>query len=341
MADGKGKERQYAKRREGRKRWEIMVIMSNNTSTTCQNKCANCIDVLSVSIYSFIFIIGFILNIIALVVFCGNSRSRSQTIVYMTNLAIADLMLILTLPMRIYYHLGYCDLPQWLCNILTLVLKANMYSSIFLLTCICCDRCLAVTLHMSTRVQEGRKKAPLVCLGIWMLTFGASVPIYLSKDIRHEQNQCFDSVPVFAIRCIVVLPTLFVGFGIPLVVMLICSWFLVRAVRRSTVAQTNLVDSSKISKMIFTSLLVFLISFLPYHTILFLLSRDPHNKGMLDAYGYSLMVACLNTVLDPMAYYFTADTFRRKVDMGAVWRMLPLNSQSSDLNRRSRVPGDS
>ncbi|XP_060887920.1 lysophosphatidic acid receptor 4 [Labrus mixtus] len=311
--------------------------MSNSTSL---NESANHIDVVPVSIYSFIFIVGILLNLVALVVFCGNGRSRSQTVVYMTNLAIADVLLILTLPMRIYYHLGHHDLPQLLCSIMGLVLKANMYSSIYLLMCICCDRCLAVTLPMSTGVQEARKKAPLICIGIWMLTFGASVPIYLSKEIHFNQTQCFDSLPVFAINHIVVLPTLFLGFGIPLVVMLICSWFLVRAVRRSTVAQTNLVDSSKISKMVITSLLVFLVSFLPYHTMLLLLSQNPNHDGMLHAYRYSLMVACLNTVLDPVAYYFTADTFRRKVDMGVVWRMLPLNSQSSDLNRRSRMPGD-
>ncbi|XP_041638453.1 lysophosphatidic acid receptor 6 [Cheilinus undulatus] len=316
--------------------------MSTNTSDSCYNE-TNHIKVVPVVMYSFIAIIGFILNSIALVVFCSNGRSRSQTIVYMTNLAIADLLLILTLPMRIYYHLGYNLLSQWLCNILGLVLKANMYSSIYLLMSICFDRCLAVTLPMSARVQGLRKKAPLVCFGIWLLTFGASIPIYFSKHINNStetQRHCFDSLPVFAINPFVVIPTLVLGFGVPLVLMLICSWFLIRAVRRSTVAQTDLVDSSKISKMIITSLLIFVISFVPYHATLLLLSLNRENIPcpMLAAHRHSLMVACFNTVLDPVAYYFTTDTFRKKVDMGVVWRMLPLNSQSSDLNKRTRSP---
>lgn len=316
--------------------------MSTNT-TVCSDDGNDHVNIPFVSMYSFITVIGLVLNLIALVVFCSNVKSRSYTIIYMTNLACADLLLILTLPMRIYYHLGFPGLHQGICNILGLVLKANMYSSVFLLTSICFDRCLAVTFPMSARVQGFRKKATCVCLGIWLLTFGASVPIYFSRVENGTQSNCFDSQPIFAIQPIVVFPTLFVGFGIPLVLMLICSWFLVRAVRQSTVAQSDLVDSSKISKMIATSLLIFLVSFLPYHATLLVLSLNRHHITcpMLVAYRYSLVVACFNTVLDPVAYYFTTDTFRRKVDMGAFWRMLPLNSHSSDLNRRMRVQEDS
>lgn len=311
--------------------------MSNNTSIECNGTDLHH-NIISVCTYSIISIVGFILNIMALVFFFRHTKSRSQTIIYMTNLAIADILLILTLPMRIYYHLGVPKLPQGLCEVLGLVLKANMYGSIFLLTAICFDRCMALTYPMSSRIQEGRKKAPLVCLGIWVLTFGASVPIYLTKRQELSGNQCFDSLPVYATKTAVVWSTLLVGFGIPLVVMLICSWGLIRAVRRSPVAQTNLVDGKKTQRMIVTSLLIFIISFLPYHAILVLLSL---NKGdqpceLQAAYRYSLMVACFNTVLDPIAYYFTTDTFRRNVDIDAVRRMFPLNSQSSETTNRKK-----
>ncbi|XP_078132543.1 lysophosphatidic acid receptor 6 [Sander vitreus] len=305
--------------------------MSTNASDACYSNITGHTDFFPVCMYSFIFSVGLIFNVLSLVFFCCLTKSRSQTIVYMTNLALADVLLILTLPMRIYYHLGYRGLPQWLCEVLGLILKANMYGSIFLLMCICFDRCMAVTFPMSSRVQAGRKKAPLVCLGIWMLTFGASLPIYLKQKTVNHKQYCFDSLPVFAINPLVVVPTLFVGFGIPLVIMLLCSWGLIRAVRRSSVAQTNLVDSKKIQRMMATSLLIFLLSFLPYHAILGLLSLNRENTPcpMQDAYRYSLMLACLNSVLDPIAYYFITDTFRRKI--------FPLNSQNYDVNNRSRM----
>lgn len=313
--------------------------MSNNTSIACYIDSTGHINIFPVCMYSFITILGLIFNFLALVFFCSHIKSRSQTIIYMTNLAIVDVLLILTLPLRIYHHLhlGF-ELPQGLCDVLGLVLKANMYGSIYLLTCICFDRCMAVTFPMSARVQEGRKKAPLVCLGIWMLTFGASLPIYLSKRSNVTSDDCFDSLPVYATHPAVVWPTLFLGFGIPLVIMLVCSWGLVRAVGQSSVAKTNLVDSRKIQRMIATSLLIFLLSFLPYHAILVLLSLygDNITCPMRVAYRYSLIVACLNTVLDPVAYYFTTDTFRSNMDISAFRRMFPLNTQSSD--NRTRVP---
>ncbi|XP_022603541.1 lysophosphatidic acid receptor 6-like [Seriola dumerili] len=312
--------------------------MSTNISSSCLNSSDYTSNIFTVCTYSFICIVGLIFNLTALVFFFRCNKTRSQTIVYMSNLTIADSLLILTLPMRIYYYLGYRGLPQWLCDSLGLVLKANMYGSIFLLTCICFDRCMAVSFPMSVRVKEGRRKAPLVCFGIWMLTFGASVPIYLFKrrDVHDSFTDCFNNLPVYAIQPLVVYPTLILGFGIPLVIMLVCSWGLVRAVRQSPVAQTNLVDSAKIQRMVASSLFIFIFSFLPYHATLGLLSlyRENIPCSMLTAYHYSVMVACLNTVLDPVAYYFTTETFTKNVGIDVV-RMFPLNSHSSEVRYRA------
>ncbi|XP_038832044.1 lysophosphatidic acid receptor 6 isoform X2 [Salvelinus namaycush] len=263
----------------------------------------------------------------------------------MTNLAIADLLLVLTLPLRIYYHLGMSGLPQLpqaLCEGVGLVLLVNMYGSIFLLTCMCFDRCVAVCFPMSCRIREGRKKAPLVCLGVWVLTIGASLPFYISKRreaSKEMQDLCFGDLPVYATQATAVASTLTVGFGIPLVVMLVCSWALIRTITRSAVAQTDLINSGKIQRMITTNLVIFLACFLPYHGTLAILYV--HRKAvpcpLLSAYRYSLMVACLNAILDPLAYYFTTETFRKKVDMDAMRRMFPLNSQNSEGNN-SRAP---
>ncbi|XP_053716914.1 lysophosphatidic acid receptor 6 [Synchiropus splendidus] len=301
------------------------VKMSGNNSSTFYDD-SNKVSVMHVCIYAFIFLVGLVFNLTALVVFCRQSKSRSQTITYMTNLALADILLILTLPVRIYYYSGFSKLPTGLCDALGLILKANMYSSILLLTCISCDRCMAVTFPMSTRVQGWRKKAPFVCLGIWILTIGASIPIYLSQ--QRSRSHCFDEFPVYATQSYVVYPTLLLGFGIPFVTMLVSSWGLIRAVQKSIVAQTNLVDSKKIRRMIAASLIIFLISFLPYHVLILLLSLRKNSNPLLTAYRYSLMLACLNTVLDPIAYYFTTDTFRKNMYRDTTQRMLPLNSQS-------------
>lgn len=312
--------------------------MSLNVSAVCLNHSGGPSSVFLVSTYSSIFIVGLVLNVVALFFFLSRGRSRSHTVVYMTNLAVADLLLLLTLPVRVFYHLGFSDLPRWACEGLGLVLKANMYASIFCLTCISLDRCVAVRFPMSPRVREVRKKAWLFCGGIWILTFGAGVPVYLSGRRPVSGGECFDAPPVYAARPGAVLPTLSLGFGIPLLVMLLSSWGLVDAVRRSAVAQTGLVDGAKIQRMIATGLLIFLLSFLPYHATLLLLHvhRERIECSVAAAYRYSLLVACLNTVLDPLAYYFTTDTFRRSVGVGAVRRMFHFNSHVDEGDGQGR-----
>lgn len=319
--------------------------MSIKTSPDCHNATvSNDTGPIFVGVYTVVFVVGLPLNLTALVVFFRSTKSRSHTTVYMTNLALADLLLVLTLPLRVYHHLGYTVLSQGLCEGVGLALLVNMYSSIFLLTCICFDRCLAVSFPMSSRVREGRKKAPFVCVGVWVLTVGASLPIYLSKRWGGAETNgtlCFGTLPVYATQPVAVASTLTIGFGVPLTVMLVSSWGLLRAIGQSSAAQTNLVDSRKIQRMITTSLIIFLFCFLPYHTNLALLHvfREEVPCPLLATYRYSLMVACLNAMLDPLAYYFTTETFRPKVDMDAMRRMFPLNSNSStDGNQKPRGP---
>ncbi|KAI2662739.1 Lysophosphatidic acid receptor 6 [Labeo rohita] len=307
--------------------------MSNHTNVTCPDLEKK---VVFVGVYSVVFIFGLTLNLIALVVFFRNSRSH--TTIYMINLAFADIILVCTLPVRIFVQGGL------VCDFTGLVLLSNMYSTIFLLMCISFDRCVAVCFPLSSRVREGRKKAWLVCLGIWILTSATSLPIYFQvKEVNAtvtRKRTCFGDSPSFATKTAPLVSTLTVGFGIPLTVMILSSWGLLRAISKSTAVQTSdLVDSGRIKRMIITNLAIFLFCFLPYHVILLLIyTYKPPSCQLLSAYRYSLMVACLNAMLDPVAYYFTTETFRRKKDVDAVRKTWRMNSHSSEGNNRSRAP---
>ncbi|XP_060730433.1 lysophosphatidic acid receptor 4 [Tachysurus vachellii] len=315
---------------------------------TCQEanaeRCQFQTNPVFVAVYSVVCITGITLNFMALTVFFCCTKSRSHTIVYMTNLAIADLLLVCTLPLRIHYHLGFQGLSQKVCEVAGVILLANMYGSILLLTCVSLDRCMAVCFPMSSRVREGRKKAPVVCLGIWMLTIGASLQSYLANTNANTRNQttCFNSIPKYAFKLSTLASSLTIGFGIPLIIMVLCSCGLVHAVTKSTAAQmSGLIDNCKIQRMVSINLAIFLCCFLPYHVMLVVI-YSYNNKiipcPVLSAYYYALMVTCLNAILDPLAYYFTTETFRKNVEIDTVRRMLPMKNVSSDGNTRSRAP---
>ncbi|KAL2079738.1 hypothetical protein ACEWY4_025482 [Coilia grayii] len=319
-------------------------MLSNATPQSqweeCINRTKHKEELIFVSLYVLIFIAGLVLNLIALVVFFCHTKTRSHTTVYMTNLALADLFLVCMLPVRIYYHLGFQHIPQRLCDITNMVLLINMYGSIFLLSCMSADRGVAVCFPMSLRVRQARKKAPLVCLAVWMMTVCASLPIYISRpQVNLRQTQCFGSFPVYATRTVTVTSSLTVGFGGPLIVLLVSSLGLIRAIRQSQAAQTELVDSQKIQRMIAVCLVIFLACFLPYHLSLWLiyLNQTFITCSLVDSYRYGLMVACLNAMLDPLVYYFTTETFRQRVDRSVLQQMRLTQGQSSEENNRSRA----
>ncbi|XP_041094277.1 lysophosphatidic acid receptor 6 [Polyodon spathula] len=286
--------------------------------------------------YALISVTGLLLNLTALAIFYRHPKAAcSHTTVYMTNLAVADLLLVLTLPTRIYQYSG-ARLSPGLCEAAGLVLLVNMYSSIFLLACMNLDRCLAVCFPLSSRVKAWRKRTPLVCLGVWTLTVGASLPTYLIKKTggggqQGGQCSCLDSLPVYATQPAAIGATLSVGFGIPLGSMLLCSWCLLRALRRSAAVQMGLVKGRKIRNMMAVNAVVFLLCFLPYHCLLVAIYLQVSGPRLLEWYQASLLIACSNTTLDPLVYYFTTQTFK---DTMAVGKMRAFHSQSSDEQKR-------
>lgn len=78
-------------------------------------------------------VVGVVLNSLALYVFCGASTHPSASVVYTINLAVADLLVALSLPARIalYHSGGKCVACSY---VHTFSYFVNMYCSILFLT---------------------------------------------------------------------------------------------------------------------------------------------------------------------------------------------------------------
>ncbi|XP_028653847.1 lysophosphatidic acid receptor 6 [Erpetoichthys calabaricus] len=302
-----------------------LAIMTNST-----------VNWFFVGAYSFIFIVGLILNLIALIIFCCYIKSRSTATVYMVNLVFADLLLLISLPLRIYFYAGGF-LREGICIAVGMFMFINMYGSIFLLACINWDRFLAICFPMNMRIKEVRKKAFFFCLGAWILAVGPSIAIKMNN--KNATNECFNNKPIFATQTGAVVSTMIVGFGIPLLSMIICSIAIVKALAKSMAAHTELVNKKKIHRMLVVNITLFLLCFLPYHTMLLFLPRYEFGNKMKLFYQISLLLACANTMLDPIVYYFVTKTFRESVSMKPLRRrMCAFNSSSSDETKHFKMP---
>lgn len=99
----------------------------------------------------------------------GGTGSQSVSNVYILNLAAADLLFLLTLPLFCYMtwarHWTFGELT---CKLALSVRETNKYASVLILVALSVDRCLA-TFH---RVSIGWRQTPVavvVCLGIWVV----------------------------------------------------------------------------------------------------------------------------------------------------------------------------
>ncbi|KAG8122900.1 hypothetical protein E2320_018379 [Naja naja] len=284
-------------------------------SSNCRN-CGGAHNLVFASSYSLIFTIGLLLNSTALYIFIFGDVVHSITTIYMKNLAVCDLLLLASMPLRIYYYGWQPQLSQTTCEVAGLLLLVNMYGSIFLLTCISSDRWMAMYFPLSSWSQAIRRQAKYICVGIWALSIGGTIPTYFAgKNTVKNVTHCFDGHPHYitngGISSIMVL-----CYAITLAVMVTSSYSLLHVFHQSVSVEMELINISKIRLMVVTNVAIFLGCFLPYHLTVLCYHVPGLNENNLDqAYRYVLLLSCANAALDPLVYYFSTETFQRQVPL--------------------------
>ncbi|MED6282521.1 hypothetical protein CHARACLAT_033007 [Characodon lateralis] len=91
-------------------------------------------DTMYTYFYLLLFIPGLLLNTTALWVLCKHFSKKTKAVIFMINLALADLVHILSLPLRIYYYFTHTwPFGQSLCLLCFYLKYFNMYAAIVFL----------------------------------------------------------------------------------------------------------------------------------------------------------------------------------------------------------------
>uniref|UniRef100_A0A673APS3 Chemokine (C-C motif) receptor 9a n=1 Tax=Sphaeramia orbicularis TaxID=375764 RepID=A0A673APS3_9TELE len=99
-------------------------------------------------------------------------RLKTMTDVYLLNLAVADLLFLVTLPLWAAEALHGWNFGSTLCKLNSALYKVNLFSSMLLLTCISVDRYVVIvqtTKAQNTRAER-RRCSRLVCLALIFAT---------------------------------------------------------------------------------------------------------------------------------------------------------------------------
>ncbi|XP_012886785.1 PREDICTED: C-X-C chemokine receptor type 1 [Dipodomys ordii] len=292
--------------------------------------------------YSLVFLLSLLGNSLVMLVILYSRVSRSVTDVYLLNLAIADLLFALTLPIWAAAKEKGWVFGTPLCKVVSLLKEVNFYSGILLLACISMDRYLAIV-HATRTLTQKRHLVKFICMGIWGLSLLLSLPFFIFREAYSPNNSspaCYEVLGNNTAKwrmVLRILPHTF-GFLLPLLVMLFCYGFTMRTLFKTQTGQKH-----RAMRVIFAVVLVFLLCWLPYNLVL--LADTLMRTGMIEetcerrsdidrAMEATEILGFLHSCLNPIIYAFIGQNFRN----GFLKILATHGLVSKEFLTRHRVP---
>uniref|UniRef100_UPI0037E934EC C5a anaphylatoxin chemotactic receptor 1 n=1 Tax=Semicossyphus pulcher TaxID=241346 RepID=UPI0037E934EC len=265
------------------------------------------IQIAALVFYSLVVLVGVPGN--ALVVWVtGFCMPCSVTSIWFLNLALADLLCCLSIPMLMvplahddHWHFGPLG-----CTLVKGLFYLVMYSSILQLVLISVDRWLLVSRPVWCQNKRRPKKAIFMCIVIWCLALIGSIPQFVyTQEIKVSDNkrECLmaytpQSVwPITAFRFLL-------GFFLPFLVIVICH--LVVYSKAESGLTRGRTRSKRTLRVIIAVVLSFFLCWLPLHILDFLVLITPrnseHSPKIYLAHVLALCLAYFNSCLNPLLY---------------------------------------
>ncbi|KAF3693080.1 Lysophosphatidic acid receptor 6 [Channa argus] len=254
-------------------------------------------------IYGCIIALGLPLNAVSLVVLLHRHSLKSSTVVFMINLIISDLLLIISLPMRVYFYAtGTWPLSQMACTFVTMLFRDNIRSSCIFITFISMDRLVAVVYPLRSRHLRTLSKAWKAAAAIWLFLMLINIPETLLFS-EHNEKTCFEfKTPGSGSRgfSYFQLVLMFTTLTVNIVCTALVSWTLHRMTDSA-----RLKNKVNVMLLFAINLLMFIICFLPMTVALLTIVDRPRISPFI-------CLASMNCCLDPLLYCFSLDAFWKK-----------------------------
>ncbi|KAK2846883.1 hypothetical protein Q5P01_009882 [Channa striata] len=278
--------------------------MSNSTLLYGDKELKNWIYAL---VFGSVMALGLPLNAVSLWILLRRHRLKSPSAVFMVNLAISDLLLVISLPMRVYFYAtGKWPLTSMACIWITMLFHNNIRSSSIFITFISVDRLLAVVYPLRSRHLRNPTNASKASALIWLFVVLLNIPesIIFSRSLdKRNDTTCFEfrGSDLTEISAYFQPVLVFTMLAVNIVSTVLVSWTLSRHLN-GTPRFNNKVNVMVIFAM---NLMMFTVFFLPVSLVIF-------SEVLKKASTPLLCLASVNCCLDPLLYYFSFDGFWKK-----------------------------
>lgn len=304
-------------------------------NTTLSNTSIQCVRDTSVTavvfpcLYTILFIFALILNSLAAWIFF-NIPSTSTFVVFLKNVVVADLLMTLTIPVKILTDAGLVTwhLRAFHCRYSAVLFYITMYISIILLGLISLDRYLKIVRPFGKSALHRVRVSQTLSAGVWVVMLSLALPNVILSDqppqLSGGRLKCTSMKSLagrewhegFNYFCQVI-------FWGTLALMVICYTFISKKVYESYRASKSRSQaaSRRTKAKVFVVVGVFFICFAPYHFI-----RVPYTltqtggisacrsqNALYIGKETTLWLSATNVCLDPLIYVFLCKAFRKKL----------------------------
>ncbi|NXQ79656.1 CCR8 protein, partial [Nyctibius grandis] len=270
-------------------------------------------------LYSLLFVTGLVGNALVVWVLTVLKKVRAMTDVYLLNLAISDLLFVLSLPFLVQYSIS----SQWtfgnaMCKIISSAYFISFYSSAFFITIMSVDRYLAIVRSVYALQVRTTAHGVITSLVLWAVAILASAPDLIffqeinynnrTKCVPHysDSNNGWKTFSNFEVNVL--------GWLIPVGVLIFCYYSILKNLQKC-----HTQNKYKAMKLVFIVVIVFFLFWTPVNIVLFLDSLrnmyiidDCQTSRRLDlamelAEVFSFVHCCLN----PVIYAFVGEKFKK------------------------------
>ncbi|XP_015460691.3 leukotriene B4 receptor 1-like [Astyanax mexicanus] len=272
--------------------------------------------VVACSILAVCFVVGVPGNLLVVWTILQHVKQRSHTVLLILHLSVADLMVLVTLPLWIYSLAYSWVFGQVTCKAMVYIIHACMYASVFLITIMSVERFLAVRYPFKMLQWKTSYVMHRALGGVWVLALVLGIPAFLAQDFeetedgtQHCDSTEYSSVP-FEVFC-GCLQTL-VGFVIPFFILAVCYCQVASQLR-----QIQSRNKQKSAFLIGSVVVAFALCWLPHHVVnvanIAHLLIDPSDEQYLVPNVVLFIVGALafiSSSVNPMLYAFAARNFQ-------------------------------
>ncbi|XP_062890829.1 C3a anaphylatoxin chemotactic receptor-like [Mobula hypostoma] len=253
--------------------------------------------ILSMIIFAITFLLGVPGN--SAVIWVTGFKIKSNVYsVCILNLAVADLIVSLTLPcwMVNIALRGFQVRNDITFKLLLLSISFTGSASVLLLTVISIVRCLSITQPFWFRLHLSQCWARVACSAAWAFAILICLIALLHEKLeQYHGKQTWDMLTV--VWAVVI-------FVIPILIMVVCYFLTVRKLPADKFAR-----SRKSVRLILTVVVVFIICWLPYHTCSAVAFFFNNLSTLWKEVAFGM--ATFNSALNPLLYVFVGRKFRQ------------------------------